>query len=52
MKLVFEQGAYYTGIIYKKERPTLEEKLDEVRVKSNPISSEEEQIQELIKQFS
>jgi len=51
MKLVFEQGTYYTGVIYKKERPTLEEKLDEVKSKSNKKDSEDEQIQEFIKQF-
>jgi 2-oxoglutarate ferredoxin oxidoreductase subunit beta len=51
MKLVFEQGTYYTGVIYKQERPTLEEKLEEVKTKSNKKASEEEQIQELIKQF-
>jgi 2-oxoglutarate ferredoxin oxidoreductase subunit beta len=51
MKLVFEPGTYYTGVIYKHERPTLEEKLDEVKLKSNKKDSEEEQIQEFIKQF-
>jgi hypothetical protein len=51
MKLVFEPGTYYTGVIYKQERPTLEDKLEEVKVKSHKNISEEEQIQELIKQF-
>lgn len=51
MKLVFEQGPYYTGVIYKHERPTLQEKLDEVKQKARTKNTEEEQIEELIKQF-
>ncbi|MDD3420339.1 MAG: 2-oxoacid:ferredoxin oxidoreductase subunit beta [Candidatus Gastranaerophilales bacterium] len=51
MKLVFEPGYYYTGVIYKQERPTLQEKLDEVQSKAHPGHPEGQQVEELIQQF-
>lgn len=50
-RLVFEPDTYYTGLIYKKERPTLSEKLGEVKDKSSDNLSERAQVEELIKQF-
>lgn len=50
-KLVFEKGTYYTGLIYKQERPTLSEKLNEVKQKSSTKEDEKQQVKELIKQF-
>lgn len=51
MKLAMESGHYYTGVIYKQERPTLQEKLQEVQDKATVEHSETEQIKKLIKQF-
>ena len=51
MKLVFEPGTYYTGVIYKQERPTLQEKLDEVQQKAKITNDENEQIIKLVEQF-
>lgn len=49
--LVFEKGTYYTGLIYKQERPTLSDKINEVKDKAKSGLSEDEQVEELIKQF-
>lgn len=51
MKLAFEPDHYYTGVIYKKERPTLQEKLQEVQGKALTSASEEEQVAKLVAQF-
>lgn len=52
MKLVFEIGTYYTGVIYKQERPTLEDKLNEVKVKSQVNLPIDFSVRDIIKQFS
>ncbi len=51
IKLALETGHYYTGVIYKQERPTLHEKLQEVQDKAKTDYTEDEQVQQLIKQF-
>jgi len=51
MKLALEPGNYYTGVIYKQERPSLQEKLKEVQDKANTNLEEDEQIKDFINQF-
>ena len=52
MQLVLEVGTYYTGVIYKQERPTLGDKLNEVKAKSQANLPVDFSIRDIVKQFS
>lgn len=52
MQLVLEVGTYYTGVIYKQERPTLGDKLNEVKAKSQINLPIDFSIKDIVKQFS
>lgn len=52
MRLVFQLGTYYTGVIYKMERPTLADKLNEVRTKAVEKLPADFGVKDLVKQFS
>lgn len=52
MHLVLQPGTYYTGIIYKQERPTLADKLNEVEAKAKEGLSADFCVKDLVKQFS
>ncbi len=52
MQLVLEVGTYYTGVIYKQERPTLGDKLNEVKAKSQANLPVDFSVRDIVKQFS
>lgn len=52
MQLVLEVGTYYTGVIYKQERPTLGDKLNEVKAKSQTNLPVDFSVRDIVKQFS
>lgn len=51
MKYAFAPDGLYTGILYKSERPTYEDRYRDIIVKAKQISSEHVTIEEVMKQF-
>lgn len=52
MKFAFDDSGLYTGLFYKIEKPTYEERYQDVINKSNEIIAEDFSINDVIKQFT
>ncbi|MFA6990202.1 MAG: hypothetical protein WC197_09050, partial [Candidatus Gastranaerophilaceae bacterium] len=54
MDYTFRPGPYYTGLLYKKEKPTLEERLEKVIdiFRTDGLINEKQRLNEIMMQFA